>query len=256
MVRESLDEGSHMVIPLDSPQWKELEHAYGAAGDVPDLIRAIEAEKMPNYNDGGIWNEVYSSLYHQYSVYSATYAALPHIVRIGETGTLAQRVAVMCLAGHIRTHGNVECEIPDDLVPDFDSALATLKTSSLKTVREAAKGGVIGSTWSLAELLQAFGGLRYPKSGYVVQLDHMVREEWQVESHCPLCGEIIVAELREEITTRRPGSRRRSGVPKSAKKTSIDRSSYPNRIVKGKVILARDSGWEFADTSNVLSIGG
>ena len=64
------------MVPLDSPRWEALRHAYGSGGDVPDLIRAIEDEKNPNYRDGGTWFEVYSSLYHQYSTYSAMSAAL------------------------------------------------------------------------------------------------------------------------------------------------------------------------------------
>jgi len=246
-----------VVIPLDSARWKTLRHAYGAAGDVPDLIRAIEAEKMPNYRDGGTWFDVYSSLYHQYSTYSATYAALPHIVRIADTGTLGQRIAVMCLVGEIQVHGHADETIPSDLIPDFESAVATTKTSSLKTLREAVQSAVTDaadSNWTLGDLLLDFGGLRYPKSGFVVQLDYLVREDWHVEAACPSCGGRMVAELRENgIATLRLSGRGYT-EPESAKVASVDRSGYPGFIAKGQAVLARgDADWALEDTPNVLA---
>jgi hypothetical protein len=245
-----------VIVPLDSPRWNDLNHAYGPAGDVPDLIRAIESEKMPNYRDGGVWFEVYSSLYHQYSTYSATYAALPHIVRTGETGTLWQRVAVMCLAGEIRIHGHADEEIPPDLVPDFDSAMVTVKASSLKTVREAMPAVVAdpaGASWTSGDLLHAFGGLRYPKSGYVVQLNYLVCEGCRVEPGCPSCGKRMVAEMREEgLSTLKVN--RGYTEPESARTASVDRSGYPAHIAKGQALVAPgDMDWEPEDTPNVLS---
>lgn len=246
-----------MVVPLDSPRWKTLGHAYGAAGDVPDLIRAIEAEKMPNYRDGGAWFEVYSSLYHQYSTYSATYAALPHIVRIIDTGTLGQRIAVMCLVGEIQVHGHAEETIPSDLIPEFESAIVATKTSSLKILREAVQSAITdatGSNWTLGNLLLAFGGLRYPQSGFVVQLNYLVCEGWNVEADCPSCGERMVAELRENgIATLRLNGRGYT-EPASTKVASVDRSGYPGFIAKGKAVLARgDADWVLEDTPNVLA---
>jgi hypothetical protein len=246
-----------MVVPLDSPRWKALSHAYGSAGDVPDLIRAIEAEKVPNHRDGGTWFEVYSSLFHQYSTYSATYAALPHIVRVAELGTPGQRVAVLCLAGGIRVQGRADEPIPGDLLPDFESAVARVKDSSLQTVREAAQPGMTDadrSGWMLGDLLLAFGGLRHPKSGFVVQLEYLVREDWSVEPRCPSCGAIMVAELREEgITTLRLNSGGRT-EPESAKRAPVDRSGYPGLLAEGQAILARgDADWALEDTPAVLA---
>jgi len=66
---------------LDSPKWSELKHAYGSASDIPDLLRQLEA--MPS-SDGRKepWFSIWSSLAHQGDVYTATFAAVPHIVRI------------------------------------------------------------------------------------------------------------------------------------------------------------------------------
>jgi hypothetical protein len=246
-----------VIIPLDSPRWKTLGHAYGSAEDVPDLIRAVGAEKVPNYRDGGMWFEVYSTLYHQHSTYSATYAAFPHLMHIAGAGMLAQRVAVLCLAGQIRVHGHADESIPDDLLPDFESAMTRMKKSSLETLREAVRAGITRAarpTWPLADLLLAFGGLRHPESGFVVQLDYLVRERWKVEAVCPSCGECMVAEMRGEGIATLGLKDRGHTEPESAKTASVDRSGYPGLIAKGQAILARgDTDWALEETPNVLA---
>jgi len=69
------------MISLESPKWSELVHAYGAASDTPGLLRQLET--MPPF-DGETepWFSIWSSLAHQGDVYSASFAAVPHVVRI------------------------------------------------------------------------------------------------------------------------------------------------------------------------------
>jgi hypothetical protein len=69
------------MVPLDSPQWGLLRHAYGAASDVPDLLRRLAADPRPSAtNNAEPWFSLWSALCHQDDVYSASYAAVPHIV--------------------------------------------------------------------------------------------------------------------------------------------------------------------------------
>lgn len=72
------------MLALDSPRWSTLQTAYGAAGDVPDILRALES--VPNSDDwrDEPWFSIWSALAHQGDVYSASFAAVPHVV-----GTLA-----------------------------------------------------------------------------------------------------------------------------------------------------------------------
>ena len=71
------------ALPLDDPAWGSLSHAYGSADDVPGLLRALEASPRPtiDYQDEP-WFTLWSSLCHQGDVYTASYAAVPNIVRI------------------------------------------------------------------------------------------------------------------------------------------------------------------------------
>jgi hypothetical protein len=72
------------MLALDSPRWSELEHAYGPAVDIPDLLRALD--DLPR-SDGESepWFSLWSALAHQGDVYSASFAAVPHVVRVLST---------------------------------------------------------------------------------------------------------------------------------------------------------------------------
>jgi hypothetical protein len=67
-------------LPLDSPRWHELEHAYGKAGDMPPLLRQL-ASFPPSGPDDEPWFSLWSALAHQGDVYPASFAAVPHVVR-------------------------------------------------------------------------------------------------------------------------------------------------------------------------------
>lgn len=54
--------------------WEALECAYGSAERVPDLLRRA-AETTSDFGDS--WNDLWSYVCHQGTVYSASYAAIP-----------------------------------------------------------------------------------------------------------------------------------------------------------------------------------
>ncbi|WP_382304483.1 hypothetical protein [Herbiconiux sp. UC225_62] len=69
------------ALALDSPRWSELEHAYGNAADVPDLLRQLGLAPSRSDNDEP-WFTLWSSLAHQDDVYSASFAAVPHVINV------------------------------------------------------------------------------------------------------------------------------------------------------------------------------
>jgi hypothetical protein len=69
------------MLSLDSPRWSELQHAYGPASDIPNLLRQLEA--LPSAEgDSEPWFSLWSSLAHEGDVYPASFAAVPHVVRV------------------------------------------------------------------------------------------------------------------------------------------------------------------------------
>ena len=79
-------------------EWASLQHAYGTAEDVPDLLRA--AEESGN-EVGPAWDELWSRLCHQDTVYTASYAALPLLADIAERHEPTGYVAALDLAAAI-----------------------------------------------------------------------------------------------------------------------------------------------------------
>ena len=73
-----------MMLSLDSPRWSELQHAYGQADDVPGWLSQLGV--LPESNDNAEpWASIWSALAHQGDVYSASFAAVPHIIAAMET---------------------------------------------------------------------------------------------------------------------------------------------------------------------------
>ena len=69
-----------------SVDWKQLRHAYGSAGDIPALLKQIEHFPAEENWQTEPWFSLWSALYHQGDIYSASIAAVPQIV-----STLSQK---------------------------------------------------------------------------------------------------------------------------------------------------------------------
>ncbi len=238
------------MLALDSTKWTELEHAYRDASDTPDLIRAIASEQPPNYDKGGAWNDVYSSLFHLRRIYSATYAAFPHIVSVTMNGTLQQQIATLIFAGQIRVFGNSESPIPEELVPEFESAIESVESSSIDIVRDAWHDA---DTCTRGELLQAFGGLRFPKNGCVVQLDYLTQTEWMVEATCPTCNRAMVCQLEDDWVSTAQIGHGGQPIAESAKRCPVNREDYMKAIHAGRDVLSYLSNWNEDSTPFVLA---
>ena len=59
-----------MLETLDAVDWTALEHAYGEATDVPDILRAL-ASRDERVRDQA-FREAYGTIYHQGTRYSST----------------------------------------------------------------------------------------------------------------------------------------------------------------------------------------
>jgi hypothetical protein len=70
------------VLPLTDPLWPDLDHAYGPAADIPDLLQRARQDQSPGHLPRSPWYELWSALCHQGDVYLASYAAVPHLADI------------------------------------------------------------------------------------------------------------------------------------------------------------------------------
>lgn len=85
-----------LLAGVDDIRWQDLSHAYGAADDVPTLLHAVASGSVGA--DEAI-SELYGSICHQGSVYSATPYAVPFLARLAVAGI--HTVALLGLLGWI-----------------------------------------------------------------------------------------------------------------------------------------------------------
>jgi hypothetical protein len=114
------------MLSLDSPEWASLEHAYGSASDIPDLLRQL-ATLPSSEGNAEPWFSIWSALAHQGDVYTASFAAVPHVVRFLATAPAAASFVYFQFPAWVeicrQRHG---LTVPDDLSSDYFTALKTL----------------------------------------------------------------------------------------------------------------------------------
>lgn len=114
------------MLSLDSAEWSKLSHAYGAASDIPELLRQLESLPSSEGRDQP-WFSLWSSLAHQGDVYSASFAAVPHVVaylsaaptKAGYSFFQFPAWVEICCAKH-------GIEVPTELAPAYWEAIAKL----------------------------------------------------------------------------------------------------------------------------------
>ena len=84
-----------MLEGLPDVPWAELEHAYGSAADVPDLIRALRAAD-PRVREKARWN-LYGNIFHQGTRYEASAYAVPFLIELLADPTTPDRSAILSL---------------------------------------------------------------------------------------------------------------------------------------------------------------
>lgn len=63
------------MLDLASPVWQQLHGPFGPAGAVPGLLQQLQNEYATEVKDELYWEQ----LFHQDSIYSSTYAAMPYL---------------------------------------------------------------------------------------------------------------------------------------------------------------------------------
>lgn len=147
------------MLSLDSPSWSTLRHAYGSAGDTPALLKqlvhlpASEGEAEP-------WFTLWSSLAHQGDVYSASFAAVPHVVQ-----ALASAPIKAC-SSYFQFPAWVEIcrqkqgiEVPPDLLPAYSDALGKIPALVYAASPRLGDEGFLRSALAAIAASKGFGTL-------------------------------------------------------------------------------------------------
>ncbi len=117
------------MLSLDDPRWSELSHAYGPASDIPALLGQLEGSPGPKGDvSDEPWFTLWSSLCHQDDVYTASYAALPHIVKIGldTAGPIDSSFFLLPTSIEVARAAGRGPKIPRDLASAYTDGLSLL----------------------------------------------------------------------------------------------------------------------------------
>ena len=74
-----------LLSAIDKVPWSKLEHAYGPAIDVPDLIRALMSGDSKVRKTA--WSELHGNIWHQGTIYEASAYAVPIFLDLLRTPT-------------------------------------------------------------------------------------------------------------------------------------------------------------------------
>jgi hypothetical protein len=176
------------MLELHSERWKELSHAYGSAEDIPALIEQLktalpsEDYQSEDYQDEP-WFSIWSALCHQTDVYTASYAALPHIVEIAAAKREEERLKHITFISSVEAfrHRKKAQMIPPDLEQAYFSALKQTESLILECLKLN-----WGEEEQYAILLGAFAVMRrQPHLGNAIS-------ELPEKARCPQCDTYVL----------------------------------------------------------------
>ena len=211
------------MLALDDPRWHELDHAYGPAGDIPDLLRALERGAHEE-----LWQRLFSALCHQGSAYTASYAAVPHLVRIGAGAPPADQLGFWSLVGCIAVSRDGP-PIPDHLRRAYEGSLILAEELTLACI-----GPGLHEVTAL-ELLIALAGIR--RMPEIEEALLCLRDE-EIDVPCPRCDSLVRIStadvpfvIEEEGMTLALGTSGELGAPRA-----------PHPDLRALATLARSAG--------------
>jgi hypothetical protein len=178
-VRFLLVEGK--MLALDSPRWGELTHAYGGASDVPELLRNLKTAPPPTDYRSEPWFTLWSALCHQNDVYTASYAAIPHIVALAADKQRAARLEHVHFIASVEAfrHRENAPPMPADLESGYAASIARAASLVLDCLE---------SDWDESEYKVLLGALAVMRGQYKLGAAIFELEE---EIECSACESIL-----------------------------------------------------------------
>jgi hypothetical protein len=169
------DDASALRDYTNMTDWRTLDHAYGNAADIPGLLNQLTPEP-----EASVWEELWSRICHQGTVYSASFAALPALADAAERWKPKERAMVIALAASIVDSEEVHGGCREDLLHPVEWVVPRLQRSCWESLAETglSKGDFI----YLLQAARAFEGDRF----WGRELDHLASGEFP--GNCPDCG--------------------------------------------------------------------
>ncbi len=125
--RRGADGMNESPLELSSPRWAELTQAFGTAEDVPRLLASLSTTQ-DGRERAELWYGVAATLCPGGRVFTASYAAAPHLLRITADMALAERVVAVQLVSEIEVarHEAGAAAIPGDVLLAYARTIESL----------------------------------------------------------------------------------------------------------------------------------
>ncbi|MFI0937375.1 HEAT repeat domain-containing protein [Streptomyces sp. NPDC021020] len=193
---------SAVLAGLDAHPWSAVDHAYGPAGDLPELLRTF-AEGGGGAEEA--LDELYGSIVHQGTVYAASADAAPYLARIAASGrqTVDALRLLGCLAESEDEYG-VEPGTVRAAVAAQLPLLVALLSDGDPAVRQAAG-------WAVGHTRDAATGLPAVRARLAAETEPAVRAEL-LSAYGRLNRGGAVAEARALLGPDTPAPVRRAAV--------------------------------------------
>ena len=108
---------------LDDIRWTEMNGGYRVPYDARTALRKLEAGSA----DSEAWDELWQELHHQGDVGEASYAAVPHLVRIHrQKGALEWNTFAMVAAIELARNSEGNPRVPAWLEIEYEASVAEL----------------------------------------------------------------------------------------------------------------------------------
>jgi hypothetical protein len=114
-------------LSLDSPRWGQLAQAYGSAEDVPRLLEALACIGSEDAR-AEVWFALWRTLHRPDEVYSASYAAVPHLLAISRAFGVRERAEAVHLVTRIEAvrRSASSDAMPSDVIAAYAAAVESL----------------------------------------------------------------------------------------------------------------------------------
>jgi hypothetical protein len=136
------------MLHLDDPKWQTFEGAYRTPYDASIALKKQEAGK-------DVWNELWEELHHQGDLGIASYAAIPHLVRIASSSKRRDwNFYGLVSTIEVERHRKSNPTLPKWLATDYKAAWADLfkiAISDLASVKDSSTIQAILATLALAK---------------------------------------------------------------------------------------------------------
>jgi len=143
----------------DTRRWADLRHAYGSASNVPGLLRQLVTLPASTGRDEP-WFSLWSALAHQGDVYSASFAAVPHVVRALSIAPSKADSSFFHFPAWVEVcRQKTATPIPEDLRQAYFDALARLPSLVAVAADREWDGGTLACILAAIAAAKGYGGV-------------------------------------------------------------------------------------------------